>query len=182
MSKINDGGAAFPRPASALPNQHYSWDQDGLSKRELFAAMAMQGMLANPTMNPQGQANAWIPETAADLARMLSKVLDEEREREIHDRALAGKGRILMFSATHKATPQVVWLFRSLALAMAHIFTRGVLRIGRYGGWRSHEGVADNNPGLEAAPTNTKTHTSDGALRLHRGGRSSACRPPGLVC
>ena len=33
--------------------------------------------------------------------------------------------RKLMFSATHKATPQVVWLFRSLALAMAHIFTRG---------------------------------------------------------
>ncbi len=51
MSKHNDGGAAYPSDA------HTGWTDAGvpirtpcdrgLTKRELFAAMAMQGMLGN---------------------------------------------------------------------------------------------------------------------------------------
>ena len=53
MAKINDGGPAFPlnaeydASASGIMRQVAPGEQ-GLSKRELFAAMAMQGMITNP--------------------------------------------------------------------------------------------------------------------------------------
>lgn len=48
-TQIKDGGAAFPRPAGpyiegeGLTNQ----DEIGMSLRDWFAGMALQGMLAN---------------------------------------------------------------------------------------------------------------------------------------
>jgi hypothetical protein len=48
MSKINDGGPAFPQTGCALPpNVPYS----GMSKREVLAGMAMQGFAANADLN-----------------------------------------------------------------------------------------------------------------------------------
>ena len=44
MSKTNDGGPAFARPAAAG-----SCSQQGLSVRDYFAAKAMQAWHANPT-------------------------------------------------------------------------------------------------------------------------------------
>ena len=46
MSEIDSGGAAFPM--SHEQKQTGVW---GLTKREYFAAMALQGMLANPSIN-----------------------------------------------------------------------------------------------------------------------------------
>lgn len=42
--KATDGGQAFPRPAS----EYNSWT-DGMSLRDWFAGMALQGRLANTT-------------------------------------------------------------------------------------------------------------------------------------
>jgi hypothetical protein len=54
MSKAETGGAAFPRPASedtamgTLPDGNRVCDaQDGMTKREYFAAAALQGIIAN---------------------------------------------------------------------------------------------------------------------------------------
>ncbi len=43
--KINDGGPAFPRTASELPNDECSWNQEGMSMRRYYAAKAMQVLL-----------------------------------------------------------------------------------------------------------------------------------------
>ena len=47
MSK-HDGGSAFPRALEG----HMSDEYKGLSKREIFAMAAMQGILANSNINP----------------------------------------------------------------------------------------------------------------------------------
>lgn len=44
MSKINDGGPAFPRPMSAM-NSVGLLGQDGMTLRDYFAAAAMQGLI-----------------------------------------------------------------------------------------------------------------------------------------
>lgn len=47
MSEIKDGGPAFP---GSYKGQHgYHVWSDGMSKREWFAGMALQGLLANPS-------------------------------------------------------------------------------------------------------------------------------------
>jgi hypothetical protein len=45
----------------------------GLSKREYFAAMAMQGILANPSANVQGEEQ--IPQVVAVMARQCADAL-----------------------------------------------------------------------------------------------------------
>ena len=53
--KINDGGPAFPRPAT-----NHCHSQDGMTLRDYFAAAALQGMLANVEENatPAGYVEA----------------------------------------------------------------------------------------------------------------------------
>jgi hypothetical protein len=50
MSKINDGGRAFPRAAFTAPGAfedgYVNPPEDGMSLRDYFAAKAMQGMMA----------------------------------------------------------------------------------------------------------------------------------------
>jgi hypothetical protein len=51
MSTINDGGPAFPRPASQFKlNQstHQAFPYNGMTLRDWFAGQALAGMLANP--------------------------------------------------------------------------------------------------------------------------------------
>lgn len=50
-------------------------DQTGLTKREYFAGLAMQGLLANGT--PQNDATARSVYIADDLLRRLSEELDK---------------------------------------------------------------------------------------------------------
>ena len=47
MSNPNDNDPAFPIPHFARPDGHVDYGFSGLTKRELFAAMAMQGLLSN---------------------------------------------------------------------------------------------------------------------------------------
>ncbi len=47
MSDENDNDPAFPIPHFARPDGDIEWGYPGLTKRELFAAMAMQGLLSN---------------------------------------------------------------------------------------------------------------------------------------
>lgn len=49
MSNDNAIAPAFPIASVANANGEMQWGSDGLTKREYFAAMAMQGMLASET-------------------------------------------------------------------------------------------------------------------------------------
>lgn len=50
MSKIDDGGYAFPRAATETNNPNMFFEpQEGMTLRDYFAAAALQGILANPT-------------------------------------------------------------------------------------------------------------------------------------
>lgn len=49
MSKLNDGGPAFPPHASSTADEYM-----GMSLRDYFAAKAMQGMLACPIQMQSG--------------------------------------------------------------------------------------------------------------------------------
>jgi hypothetical protein len=62
--------AAFARSAFYHPNMSYDAPQQGLTKREYFAAMAMQGMLAN---NAEGNTE-WSYEI---IAKHCCKAADE---------------------------------------------------------------------------------------------------------
>ena len=42
MPDPKDGGPAFPRPFSSMPNGHYMWAQDGMSLRDWFAGHVLQ--------------------------------------------------------------------------------------------------------------------------------------------
>ena len=43
----NGARPAYAKPDTYHPNGSVEWGSDGLTKRELFAAMAMQGFIAN---------------------------------------------------------------------------------------------------------------------------------------
>jgi len=48
MSKIKDGGAAFPIAGlSGLPNDNFIYPQAGMTLRDYFAAAALQGLAVN---------------------------------------------------------------------------------------------------------------------------------------
>jgi hypothetical protein len=51
MTKINDGGKAFPKTGSYHPDgsaDYDSYNEDGMLLRDYFAAKAMQGICAHP--------------------------------------------------------------------------------------------------------------------------------------
>lgn len=72
MSEINDGGPAFPH-----------WDGptgkviSGLSKREWFAGMALQGYLSNPTSfgPPVPESDKYNPRLVADVSANFAYML-----------------------------------------------------------------------------------------------------------
>ena len=42
---INNGGPAFPLPASTQPNGEHQWHEYGMSLRDYFAGQALAGLL-----------------------------------------------------------------------------------------------------------------------------------------
>jgi len=68
MEKLkNDGGPAFPR---FVPDGHYngSVDEQGMTLRDLFAAKAMQGMLAQDRTWSEGAFQEQLALTAFGIA------------------------------------------------------------------------------------------------------------------
>ena len=66
MSKINNGGPAFPIPLNeGQPYQGHS-PCDGMTLRDYFAAKAMQGLLANQDWNLTGEQAAYEAYQTAD--------------------------------------------------------------------------------------------------------------------
>lgn len=58
MTKINDGGPAFPLTEDAVNFRCRDFPMWGMSKRELIAGMAMQGILAaNPVVPGEWSEN-----------------------------------------------------------------------------------------------------------------------------
>ena len=53
----NDGGPAFPRPLSKLSPEEFSVEQDGMSLRDWFAGMALQGLLAATEPDDYGKSS-----------------------------------------------------------------------------------------------------------------------------
>jgi hypothetical protein len=80
MSTIHDD-PAFPMPGlSGLPNDKFVYGQHGMSKRELFAAMAMQGLLSNlAAIRREGFRDRNITEFAVMNADALIAELAKER-------------------------------------------------------------------------------------------------------
>lgn len=64
MSEIKDGGSAFPGMEENACGQETGWKQ-GMTLRQWFAGMALQGLLANPSPMLK---NLDIPELAYEYA------------------------------------------------------------------------------------------------------------------
>lgn len=77
MSTPNDGGPAFPVAIpEGLHRTHPAYYQKGISKREYFAAMAMQGLLAS--MGDHCVSADKIAEFAVGHADNLLEALSQE--------------------------------------------------------------------------------------------------------
>ncbi len=74
MSK-NDGGPAFPRPMSddGVPNNRGGFDYSsgkGMSLRDWFAGMAMQGILNKYSLE-RGAGSPWIAAHSYEIAAAM---------------------------------------------------------------------------------------------------------------
>jgi len=86
----NDGGPAFPTPsyveesANFIPGTGYRgfgiFSTPGMTLRQWYAGMAMQGMLANPTLSGDFLLDE-LAQDALDMANaMLKEGADDEAE------------------------------------------------------------------------------------------------------
>lgn len=74
---VDDGGGAFPsQPHDSEGHPHQP--EDGIAKRDYFAAAALTGLCANPTNNELARGLGHFPTFAAAWAyRMADACLDE---------------------------------------------------------------------------------------------------------
>ena len=77
MSEIDDGGPAFPVSPKKVEAGVVYMARDGLSKREWFAGMALQGYLANPTSfgPPVHESDKYNPRLVADVSANFAYML-----------------------------------------------------------------------------------------------------------
>lgn len=77
MSKVDDGGPAFPKLPTWRPGIDHAepWDygSDGLSIRDYFAGQALVGMMSNPMYNENTTRNI------AQVAYMTADAMLKER-------------------------------------------------------------------------------------------------------
>lgn len=78
MSAINDGGPAFPR--SAVP--HFNGPQEGMTLRDWFAGMALQGEIASPTSGIFEADSITFQEVAWDCYRFADAMLAARERKE----------------------------------------------------------------------------------------------------
>ena len=83
MSKIDDSGPAFPCSEHKIPDG-WTGPSDGLTKREYFAGLAMQGYLSTPTgavaFNNPSRCAEWAVQQADALLTELRKEQSREQE------------------------------------------------------------------------------------------------------
>lgn len=72
MSKIDDGGPAFPNVPDGAGDKWDDWDK-GMTLRDYMAAKAMQGMLADLPKTCYGLD--WTEKTAAAAFQMADAML-----------------------------------------------------------------------------------------------------------
>lgn len=85
MASIKDGGAAFPRPASEFTASGTCSDgndpvaaQTGMSLRDWFAGMALQGMISSsPLCDRTDKKAVNKPEWARQAYKFADAMLDE---------------------------------------------------------------------------------------------------------
>ncbi len=65
---------------SAFPTKGYGGDEDGMTIREYFAIMALQGMLSGVGVNYINPANPMVAPTAVKYADMLIEELNKENK------------------------------------------------------------------------------------------------------
>lgn len=69
---MNDGGPAFPRPVSVKPDgEIWNYGQEGMTLREWFAGLAMQGMCSGKAW----PADSDMPEIARRAVAMADVLL-----------------------------------------------------------------------------------------------------------
>lgn len=76
MSDKDDGGSAFPAQPiyqSRMGSEYIAHDQGGMSLRDWYAGMALQGLLAH--------ASGEDPHKAPSLAYVLADAMLEERKK-----------------------------------------------------------------------------------------------------
>lgn len=74
-ARRNGEEPAFARPGMVLPNDNIDYGAWGVTKRELFAAMAMQGLLSDLTTL---YANGWKAHEVEQFAVMRADALLQE--------------------------------------------------------------------------------------------------------
>jgi hypothetical protein len=73
MTETHANDQAFPRPASHSPEFGPTHPKLGLTKREYFAAMALQGLIVN------GNSGVFIANDAVQMADALIEALNKEK-------------------------------------------------------------------------------------------------------
>ena len=85
---INNGGPAFPRPASEFTKHGTLRDgndavpeQEGMSLRDYFAAKALAGLLADPNVQPSRTSSMdnWV-QTVAERAFQFADAMLKARQ------------------------------------------------------------------------------------------------------
>ena len=71
----NDGGPAFPRPASQLPNGDMCWDQGGMTLRDYFAAAVMPQVV-----HDYCDSNEAYADRAAEICYAFADAMIQARE------------------------------------------------------------------------------------------------------
>lgn len=83
----NTGGSAFPRPYSQFAlNDHDDirqsmWDQEGMSMRDWFAGMALQGLMAENATLPYQDRRSFMA-MAFEAYQMADAMIAERRREE----------------------------------------------------------------------------------------------------
>ena len=66
-------------------NPQFNYHQYGLTKREYFAAMAMQGFLSNtPDWTDSDQCLKWVSESSVKYADALIEALNEKKNKPLN--------------------------------------------------------------------------------------------------
>jgi len=77
---IKDGGAAFPSTIQYFPDDKNADEEKGMTLRDHFAGLAMQGLIASPRGPANGGTitDSWVAENAYIVADAMLKAREAE--------------------------------------------------------------------------------------------------------